>query len=53
MGYGLDVQGLILGRATDFSLLHSVQAISEAHSASYEMGTVGSFSEDKAARSLS
>jgi hypothetical protein len=39
MGYGLDVQDLIPGRARDFSLLHSVQTISEAHLDSYEMGT--------------
>jgi len=33
-----------------FSLHHCIQTISGAHSASYTMGTRGSFPEDKAAK---
>jgi hypothetical protein len=44
MGYGLDSKGLIPGRATDFSLLHSVQTGPGAHPSSYIAGTGGSFS---------
>jgi hypothetical protein len=40
-GYGLDRPGSIPFSAR-FSLLHSVQTESEAHSASYPMGTGGS-----------
>jgi hypothetical protein len=38
-GYGLDGRGSITGRAGDFSLLHSVQTGSRAHSASHPMAT--------------
>jgi hypothetical protein len=41
--YGLTAQGSIPGRARDFSPLHCVQTGSEAHPASYPMGT-GDFS---------
>jgi hypothetical protein len=37
--YGLDGRSSIPGRASDFSLLHSVQAGCRAHPASYPMGT--------------
>jgi hypothetical protein len=42
MGYGLDGRCSILGRGIFFSLLHSVQTSSGAHSASCPMGAVGS-----------
>jgi hypothetical protein len=47
-GYGLDDWGLIPNRARNLSLLYSVQTGSWAHSASYPMGTGGSFPADKA-----
>jgi hypothetical protein len=47
MGYRLEGWGLIPSRARDFSLLHSIQTISEAHSASYEIGTEVSFPGSK------
>jgi hypothetical protein len=42
MGYGMDDQGSIPGKARDFSLLHSVQTDSGAHPASYKIDTGGS-----------
>jgi hypothetical protein len=48
-GYGLDCRGSSTGSEKYFSLLHSVQTVSEAHPASNLMGTGGSFSGDKAA----
>jgi hypothetical protein len=41
MSYGLDALGSLLGKANRF--LRSVQTGSEANSAFYLMGTVGSF----------
>jgi hypothetical protein len=38
-GYGLDGQGFIPNGGQDFSLLHNVQTITEAHPASYPVGT--------------
>jgi hypothetical protein len=52
LGYGLDDQGSRVGfpeGAGNFSLHHRVQNGSEAHPASYPMGTRGSFPEGKAA----
>jgi hypothetical protein len=46
--YGLDGRGFIPGRDNYLSLLHSVQTDSGAHSASYPLGTGGSFPGDKA-----
>jgi hypothetical protein len=43
MGYRLDDRGSIPGQGKIFSLLRSVQTDSGAHSASYLMGTEGSF----------
>jgi hypothetical protein len=40
-GYGLDGRGSIPSRGKNCSLLHRVQTGSEAHSASYKMGTGG------------
>jgi hypothetical protein len=48
-GDGLDGRGSIPGRASDFSLLHSVQTDSEDYPASCPMGTEGSFLEAKVA----
>jgi hypothetical protein len=48
-GYGLDGKGLIPGWVTFFSLLHSVETRTEAHPASYPMGTRGYSSWGKAA----
>jgi hypothetical protein len=51
-GYGMDDQGSgvrILVRAGNFSFLHHVQTGSGAHTASYPMGTVGSFFGGKVA----
>jgi hypothetical protein len=42
MGYGPGV--LVPAGTSDFSLLHSVQTSSGAHSVSYRMGTGSSFS---------
>jgi hypothetical protein len=42
MGYRLDGPGLILA-VQDFSLLHSIQTSSVAHSGSYSDGIRGSF----------
>jgi hypothetical protein len=42
-GYGLDGRGSISSRVRHFSLLHIVQTVSEAHSASYPIGTGGDF----------
>jgi hypothetical protein len=39
MGYRLDGQGSIPGRARDFPVVHSIQTDSEAHSASYPIDT--------------
>jgi hypothetical protein len=49
LGYGLDDRSWIPCEAGDFSLHHSVQNGSEAHPASYPIGTRGSFSGGKAA----
>jgi hypothetical protein len=46
--YGLDGQASILGRASDFSLLNSVQTGSEAHPVSYLMCIGGPFLEGRA-----
>jgi hypothetical protein len=46
---GLECRGSIPGRGKGFSLLHNVQTGSEAHPASYLMGTGGSFAVGKAA----
>jgi hypothetical protein len=50
-GYGLEDReiGVRVRRVQEFSLLHVVQTGSGAHSASYAMGTAGSFLEGKAA----
>jgi hypothetical protein len=48
MGYELDGQGSILGRARDFSLEHSVRISSGAHADSYTMVTGGCFSRGEA-----
>jgi hypothetical protein len=48
-GYRMDSRSSIPGRATDFSLFHSVQTGSCAHPASYSMGTACSFPGVKAA----
>jgi hypothetical protein len=50
--YGLDDQMIrvqILAGAGNFSLQHCVQTASEAHSASYPVGTRGCFPGDKTA----
>jgi hypothetical protein len=47
IGHRLDVKGSIPSRARDYSLFHSVQIRSVAHSASYSVGTRGSFSRVK------
>jgi hypothetical protein len=47
-GYRLDVRGSIPVTGTDFSM-YSVQTGSEFHSASYSIGTGGSFTGTKAA----
>jgi hypothetical protein len=47
-GYGLDGRDSIPGNSNSFSLLHSIQAISGTHTASYQMGTVGAFPGGKA-----
>jgi hypothetical protein len=52
LGYGLDDRGSrvrFLAGAGNFSLHYRVQNGSGAHSASYLMGTKGSFTEGKAA----
>jgi hypothetical protein len=52
LGYGLDDRGSMVRFpvwAGDFSLHHRVQNGSEAHPASYPMGTTGCFPEGKAA----
>jgi hypothetical protein len=52
LGYGLDDRGSrvrLPAGAGNFSLHHRVQKGSEAHPASYPMGTGGSFPEGKAA----
>jgi hypothetical protein len=52
LGYGLDDRGSRIpfpARAGNFSLHHRGQNGSEAHPASYPMGTKGSFPGDKAA----
>jgi hypothetical protein len=43
MGYELDDQGSVPGRARNFCVLHSVQTGSGAHPVSYTLGTRGSF----------
>jgi hypothetical protein len=53
LGYGLDDWGSrvqFLAGAGNFSLHHCIQNGSEAHPASYPMGTRGSFSGGKVAR---
>jgi hypothetical protein len=53
LGYGLDDRGPWIrfpAEAGNFSLHHRVQNGSGAHSASYSMGTSGSFLGGKAAR---
>jgi hypothetical protein len=49
MDYELDGRASIPGRATDFSLLHSVQTGSGSNPTSYSMGTKGLFPGGKAA----
>jgi hypothetical protein len=49
MGYALDSQGSIPGRGENFCLLHSMQAGSGSHLASYPMCIGGSFPGGKAA----
>jgi hypothetical protein len=52
LGYGFDDRGSrvrFLAGAGNFSLHHRVQTGSEAHPASYPVGTTVSFSEGKAA----
>jgi hypothetical protein len=52
LGYGLDDRGSGIqfpARAGNFSLHHRIQNGSEAHPASYPMGTGGSFPGGKAA----
>jgi hypothetical protein len=44
-GYGLDDRGSIPGGGGNFSLLHRVHTDSEAHPASYQMGTGGKEAE--------
>jgi hypothetical protein len=51
-GYGLDGSGSIPGRGERYFLLHGVQTGSEAHTASYPMGTGGSIPKVKAAGAL-
>jgi hypothetical protein len=48
LGYGLDDRGFPVG-ASSISLLHNVHTSSEAHLASYAMGTGSCFPGDKAA----
>jgi len=49
LGYGLDDRGArVPAGAGNFSLYHSVQTGSEAHPASYPMGTTGSFTGGEA-----
>jgi hypothetical protein len=47
--YGLGGQGSIPGKGKSFFLLHNVRTGSEAHPASYPMGTGGSLRRGKAA----
>jgi hypothetical protein len=52
LGYGMDDRGSRVrfpAEAGNFSLHHRIQNGSEAHPASYPMGTRGSFPGDKAA----
>jgi hypothetical protein len=51
VGYGLDDRDSIPSRGKRFFLLHSIQAGSVAHPASYPMGTGGSFLRSGAAGS--
>jgi hypothetical protein len=48
-GYRLDYRGSIPGGGWEFSLRHRVQTGSGPHTASYPMGTRGSFPRGKAA----
>jgi hypothetical protein len=48
-GYGLGGRGSISDKGKIFYVLHSVRTDSEAHPASYPMGTGGSFPDSKAA----
>jgi hypothetical protein len=51
LGYGLDDSGSVPGRGKEeiSFLYHSVQTGSGSHPASYSLGTVGSFPENKVA----